>query len=91
MVHMQFNNLLDTRFRGYDIFSIFMSICSSKPCEHSNNSVNYIQEIIMWIAVILTPLILMDLLLHDVIIHKKSAPNILFYFINNDKSAVPVP
>ena len=30
------------------LFSIFMSICSSKSCEHSNNSVNYILETIMW-------------------------------------------
>jgi len=74
MVHMQINNMLDTRLfqasclspfgphfvrsnmlQAYlsagmtsSLFSIFMSICSSKSCEHSNNNVNYILEIIMW-------------------------------------------
>jgi hypothetical protein len=74
MVHMQINNMLDTRLfqasclspfgphfvrsnmlQAYlsagmtsSLFSIFMYICSSKSCEYSNNSVNYILEIIMW-------------------------------------------
>ena len=40
------------------LFSIFMSICSSEPCEYSNNSVNYILEIIMRVSSGLNSLIL---------------------------------